>query len=509
LWIASVVSNIGGWMQAVGSAWLMTSLSSSPLMVTMVQFAGSLPIVLLSLPAGALADTGNRRVILLVSQLWMLIAAALMACLAIGRELTPGGLLSLTAVLSLGTALMGPAFQAVITEVVPESQMSSAVSLNSAGFNLARAAGPALGGLVLAKAGSGATFMLNAFSFLAVIVVLLKWRPRSRRKSVLPAERFVGAIRGGLRYVQYAPALRIVLCRTACFVFMGSALWALLPLVVRNEFRFGPSAYGVALGALGTGAVIGALAMPVLKEKLSPELIVSGSMAVFGVVTGLSAILRSYPFLLLALVAGGVAWLMLLSVLNVAVRTVVPGWIEARALATNLIAFQGATALGSLWWGFVSLLGLRQALLSAGIGMLLSLLLAIRYPLNTIAAVNTAPAPPWPAPPPVDPSQQETSPALITIRYEVEPSRSLEFRKVMHRLELSRRRYGAICWGLFADPARPGAYMEQFLVESWLEHRRQHERTVADDRALQEIIGDMQTSPDFPVVTHFIADEQR
>jgi MFS family permease len=239
LWIANVVSNVGGWMQTVGAAWLMTSLSSSPLMVTMVQSASSLPVVLLALPAGALADIADRRLILLVSQFWMLAAAAALTCLVFTGAVTPILLLALTSVLGLGTALMGPASQAVITELVPSSQLSSAVSLNSAGFNLARAVGPALGGIILAKTGAGFTFLLNSISFLAVILALYNWRPKTRT-SVLPAERFVGAIRGGLRYVRYAPALQSVLFRTGCFVFFGSALWALLPLVVRQQLALGP-----------------------------------------------------------------------------------------------------------------------------------------------------------------------------------------------------------------------------------------------------------------------------
>jgi len=509
LWIASLVSNIGGWMQSVGAAWLMTSLTSSALMVAMVQSAGSLPVVLLALPAGALADIADRRTILLISQFWMLTAAAALASLAFANSVTPLMLLALTCALGMGNALMGPAFQAVITEVVPSSQMSSAVSLNSAGFNLARAVGPAMGGLILAKAGAGFAFLLNAVSFLAVIVVLVKWKADSRR-SVLPAERFVGAVRGGLRYVRYAPALRAVLCRTAGFVIFGSALWALLPLVVRDELRLGPSAYGMTLGALGVGAVLGALVLPVLRRRYSREILVIGNTVVFALVIGSTVLLRSYPLLLVPLAAAGAAWMILLSVLNVAVRSVVPAWVEARVLAAYLIIFQGGTASGSVLWGEVTAkMGLRWALLCAGAGLFLTLLLVFRYPLSAIDTLNVAPAPTWAAPPLLDASLSAMSPALVTIHYEVDTSRTSDFRKAMHRMEGSRRRGGATCWGLFADPVRPGVYMEHFLVESWVEHLRQHDRTVADDSILEETIRRMQRGPDPPLVTHYIADERK
>jgi MFS family permease len=505
LWIANVVSNVGGWMQAVGAAWLMTSLSSSPLMVTMVQSASSLPVVLLALPAGALADIADRRLILLVSQFWMLAAAAALTCLVFTGTVTPILLLALTSVLGLGTALMGPASQAVITELVPSRQLSSAVSLNSAGFNLARAVGPAIGGIILAKTGAGFTFLLNSLSFLAVILALYNWRPKTRT-SVLPAERFVGAIRGGLRYVRYAPALQSVLFRTGCFVFFGSALWALLPLVVRQQLALGPAAYGMMLAALGAGALLGAMLLPRLRNRISLETLINSNIALFGMVTIASALLRSYPLLLVVLLSGGTAWIILLSMLNVSARRVVPGWVEARAIAAYLLVFQGGTALGSLLWGAVAAqIGLQSCLLSAGIGLLLNVLLVFRYPISVTAGVNVTPAPDWPEPPPLDYTHSASSPALVTIQYQVDADKSQDFTKAMYELEISRRRDGALYWGLFADPVRPGIYIEEFLVESWMEHLRQHERATADDRSLHETIRAMQDGPDLPRVKHFIA----
>lgn len=508
LWTANVVSNLGGWMQAVGAAWLMTSLTSSSLLVTMVQSASSLPVVLLALPAGALADIADRRLILLISQFWMMAIAVALTCFTFSGRMSPPLLLSLTAALALGTALMGPASQAVITELVPSPQLSSAVTLNSAGFNLARAVGPAVGGIILAKTGAGFTFALNAFSFLAVIVVLYRWRSK-KRQSVLPAERFIGAVRSGIRYVRYAPALQLVLLRTGMFILFGSAVWALLPLIVRNELKLGPSAYGILLGALGAGALLGTILLPRLRKRISLEVLVDSNIALFGAVTLATALLRTYSLLIFVLLLGGVAWITLLSLFNVSARSVVPGWIEARALAVYLLVFQGGTALGSLLWGAVAeKIGVQSSLLCAGAGLLLNLLLVFRYPLTRAVKIDVTSANLWPEPPTIDHKHSAESPTLVTVHYQIDSSRSEEFKIAMCQLKVSRKRNGALYWGLFEDPLSPGAYLEEFLVESWLEHLRQHEHVTADDWTLQQTIHAMQTIPDLPRVTHYLAEER-
>jgi MFS family permease len=474
----------------------------------MVQSASSLPIVLLALPAGALADIADRRLILLMSQVWMMTAASVLAGLTFAGAISPVVLLTVTAALALGTALMGPAFQAVITELVPSSQIGSAVALNSAGFNLARAVGPAVAGLILAKADASFAFALNAVSFLAVIAVLSRWRPQ-HRKSVLPAERFVGAIRAGIRYVRYAPALQSVLMRTAAFILFGSAIWALLPLVVLRQLKGGPSAYGILLGALGAGALFGTAILPGLRERISIEVLVGCNVALFGAITLVTAWTHSFALLIVVLFGGGIAWITLLSLFNVSARKVVPNWIEARALAVYLLTFQGGTALGSLLWGAVAeRIGVQRSLLCAGVGLLLTLLLAFHFSLTEVAAVNVTQANHWPDPPLLDHAGSRNLPTLVTVQYEVDPSRHQEFANLMYSLEIPRRRDGALYWALFADPLRPGAYLEEFLVESWVEHLRQHERVTADDWNLQNTIREMQTSPDLPRVAHYLADER-
>ena len=345
LWVATLVSNLGTWMQNVGAAWLMTSLTSSPLVISMVQAATTLPVFLLALPAGAFADILPRRGLLLSSQAWMLGAAACLSLVTFAHAISPVGLLAFTFALGIGSAMNGPAWQAVFSEIVPKPDLTAAVSLNAASFNLARAVGPALGGLIVAKAGAGATFLLNATSFLAVIFVLYRWKP-SPTKSVLPAERFVGAMRSGVRYLVHAPALKAVVVRTLAFTVFAGALWALLPVVVKTELRRGPSTFGILLGAMGLGAVVGTVLLPHLSGRISLDRIVACGTLLFAIVLFATAYLPFYTLELLVMVLGGLAWMVLLSSLSVATREVVPNWVQGRALSMYLLVFQGGTALG-------------------------------------------------------------------------------------------------------------------------------------------------------------------
>jgi MFS family permease len=306
LWVATVVSNIGTWMQNVGAAWLMTALTPSPVMVALVQAATSLPVFLVGLPAGALADVVDRRRLLLWTQGWMLAAAAALGALALAGVITPWVLLLLTFALGLGAALNAPAWQAIVPELVPHADLPAAVALNSVGFNIARAVGPALGGAIVALAGARAVFLLNAASFLGVIGVLYRGQ-RAAPVSRWPAEHVVGAIRAGLRYVRYAPTLRAVLVRGGIFILCGSALWALLPLVARNELGLNATGYGLLLGALGVGAIAGALLLPRIRRHVADDSLVVGATVVFAAVTMTLAYVHDMALLCTAMIAGGAA----------------------------------------------------------------------------------------------------------------------------------------------------------------------------------------------------------
>lgn len=494
-------------MQDMGAAWLMTSLTSSPVLIAMVQAAATLPMFLLAVPAGALADIIERRRLLLVSNIWALTAVSVLSYFTFVGRTSPGTLLALTFAIGLGEALEGPAFQAVVAELVPRSELAAAVSLNSAGYNLTRAVGPGIAGFVLARAGAGVNFLLNALSFTGVIVVLYRWR-EAPRKSVLPAERFTGAMRAGLRYVAYAPELQAVLIRTGAFVLSGSALWALLPVLVRELGR-GPSAYGILLGALGAGALIGAASLPLLKRWASLDALVGCATVLFGGVTLTSVLSANFALLVLIMLAGGVAWIVLISSLNVATRLVVPAWVQARCLAVYLLVFQGGMALGSFGWGALATkVGVRWALICASAGLFLSLVPAFRYSLRPGVALNMTPAGRWPAPEISPDPSSDATPVLVAVEYEVDPSDVDEFASEMRKMEDIRRRDGALQWGLFIDPAGPGRYLEEFLVESWLEHLRQHERFTVSDLRVQERIWALHKGPEPPRVTHYLAEER-
>lgn len=492
-------------MQDMGAAWLMTTLTSSPVLITLVQSATSVPVFLLAVPAGALADIIERRRILLISNAWELASVAALTYFTLAGHMSPVLLLALTFSVGLGEALEGPALQAVVTELAPPQELAAAVALNSAGYNLARAIGPALGGVILARAGAGSNFFLNSLTFLVVLVVLYRWHERSRR-SVLPAERFSGAMRAGLRYVAYAPLLRAVLVRTGGFILFGSALWALLPVLVRG-WGWGPSVYGLLLGALGAGALIGAAVLPFVKHRTSlDDLVISGTI-LFGAVTLATAFLPSLTLLAATMLAGGFAWMVLLSSLNVAARMVVPAWVQARCLAVYLLVFQGGMALGSVGWGVLAAnAGVRRALICAGAGLLLTVALALRYPLRAGAVLNLRPAGKWPEPEISPGPSSNATPVLVTVEYEIDPNRVDEFTSEMKKMEEIRRRDGAFQWGLFIDPAGAGKYLEEFLVETWVEHLRQHERFTVSDQRVQDRILALHRGPEPPRVTHYLAE---
>ena len=508
MWGAVLVSNIGGWMQNVGAAWLMTSLSSSPVLIAMVQAANTFPVFLLALPAGALADVVGSRKLLLADNLLSLISVSVLAALTLTGAVSPVSLLVLTFAVGAGSALGGPAFQSSVSELVPEAEIPSAVSLNSAGFNLARAVGPAVGGLIVARAGAGANFVLNALSFIGVLLVLFRWR-ESARKSVLPAERFVGAMRAGMRYVVHDPALRTVLVRTAVFIIPGSAIWALLPVLVRELGR-GPSVYGLLLGALGGGAIVGATLLDRLKRWASLNALAVRATILFGGGTAAAAGVRNLVLLVIAMVAGGFAWMVLLTSLNVATRMVVARWVQARALSVYLLVFQGGIAMGSLLWGCVAArVGVRASLATAGVALLAGVALAKRFSLAAGEALDLAPAEYWPRPPELSgAAPPQLKPALVAVEYEIDPARAEDFTAAMKELERIRRRDGALSWGLFCDPATDGKYREEFLVESWVEHLRQHERVTVSDQRIQERIWALHKGPGVPRVTHYVAEER-
>jgi MFS family permease len=504
LWIASVASNIGTWMQNVGAAWLMTSLAPSPTMVALVQAATSLPVFIVGLPAGAIADLVDRRRLLLATQAWMLLAAIALGVLTMMGAMTSGLLLALTFALGLGAAMNGPAWQAITPELVGASELKAAVTLNGVGYNVARAVGPALGGIVVAAFGSGAVFILNALSFLGVMIVLYGWR-REPHESKMPAEDVFGAMRAGARYVRHSAVVQAVLIRTCAFIFGGSALWALLPLVARDELGLDATGYGVILGSLGAGAVIGGVFLPRLERRLSTDVLLAGGVVLFAAATAGPAYTAHFALLCAVMVIGGVAWIALMSTFNVAAQVTVPEWVRARALAVYGIVAQGGVALGSAFWGVVAeRLSLTTTLLCAAAALVASLAIAARYRLRLEDEIDFSPSAHWPEPVLAQQPAPDAGPVLITVEYRIDARRAQEFAAAMHGLRSQRLRDGAYRWGLYNDSATPTRFIETFVVESWAEHLRQHSRVTVADKAAEDIARAFHVGATAPVISHLI-----
>src|SRR5213595_975028 len=421
-------------MHDTSAAWLMTGLAPSPLMVSLMQTATSLPFFLLALPAGALADIVDRRRLLLATQVWMLVAATALGVCTVLRLTGPWLLLSLTFGMGLGNALNAPAWQATTPDLVPRQELAGAVALGGISVNVARAIGPALGGLLVAALGPGWVFLLNAASFLGVVLVLARWQhevPRSR----LPPEDVPGAMRAGVRYVRHSAPFHAVLARTAAFVVPASALWALLPLFARRGLGLSATGYGLLLGCLGAGAIAGAAILPRVRERLtSDRLVLAGAAVVAGG----------------GLFVGGMAWMGAMSTLNVAAQNAVPAWVRARALAVGLLAVQGSMAVGSLLWGVVATHSDIPTALVAGAALLLvGAVASRRFVLHGLSNLDLRPDPRWSLPETACQLDGDEGPVLVTLEYDVDPDRAEEFLRAVRRLEPVRRRDGAIRWSVY------------------------------------------------------------
>lgn len=505
LWIASIASNVGTWVQGVGAAWAMTSLAPSPLMVALVDVFAGLPVFLLSIPAGVLADVADRRRVILFTQTWMLAAASALALFSFTGLLTADRLLLFVFLLALGTALNGPAWQAIVPELVPRGDVSSAVALNSVGFNIARSVGPAIGGLIVASAGPTPAFLLNAASYLGVIAVIFSWK-REKPVSPLPAESYLGAALAGLRYVRHSEPFRAVLIRLALFIAGGSAFWALLPLVARKELGMGASGYGALLSTVGIGAVLGVVVVPRARRRLSADAMAAVATVVFAAGLFALAFVRNKYLLFPVLLLSGLAWLTALTGFNVAAQTALPDWVRARGLSVYLLALFGASSAGAMIFGGMgNAFGLPSALSVAAAAMLLGMAGMRRFRLGSAEGLDLRPSMHWPAHEVAGEPETGGGPVLVTVEYRIDPDARREFLDLMTRLRNSRLRDGAIKWELYEELADPGLFREEFIVGSWGEHLQQHHRVTMEDRGVQEAILRIHSGPSLPTTRHFIA----
>jgi MFS family permease len=483
LLIADVVSDIGTFMQSVGAAWLMVSLNAGPVYVALTQTASALPFFILALPAGAIGDIVDRRKVILFTESWMVGVAIVLAAMTIAGTISPVLLLILTFALSAGDAFETPTWRAVLPELVQKEDLPAASALNGIEFNFARAVGPALAGLVIAFAGIGAAFVLNALSFLGVILVVARWR-RIAVKRATPPETVTGATVAAIRYVRYSPAVRIVLLRAGTAMFFASALLALLPSIA-HRISGSPIGYGVLLGCFGFGAVLGALAMQRARSRWSADAIVSAGIGLFGLATIAAGASRALPPLGAVMLIGGASWISFISLFNVQVLNQTPDWVRARVLAVSMLVFQGGVAAGSAAWGAAAArIGLGRALLWAGIGTILSTLLGLFLRLPDVS-IDLTPWNHWRLPS-IGDADAGAGPILVTVEYHVDPGRVSDFIETMRQYGRVRRRDGASRWGICRDLEVSHRYIETFVVSSWSEHLRQHDRLTRADSQLEE-----------------------
>lgn len=503
-------------MQDTAGAWLMTSLTRSPLLIALMQTAASLPAVGLAFPAGAAADIFDRRRLLIFWQTWMLASVALLSALTLMGIVSPATLLGLTFLLNVGSALNNPAWQAIVPELAPRLELPDAIAINSAGFNLARAAGPALGGLIVAAfataaRGAGFVFSLNSLSFVAVIAVLLAWHRTPPFKSALPSERILGSLRSGARYLRHSPPLQAVFVRAFVFTTFASAVWALLAVVAREHLKQGAMGYGVLNGCLGAGAVLGATFLPRLRRKLSADAMTLGASLVFVCSLAALGLSRSTLLLVFFLIAAGFAWTSTTSTFNVAVQLSVPGWVQARALGAYQMVFWAGMSFGSSLWGFVAEhVSTTDSLLAASAGMLVTLPFVLRFHLLRGTPPDLSPYQlNRPGPQVAIEPNPEDGPVLVSVEYRIRDEDYAAFVHAVHQLRTVRMRDGAIRWGVFRDTAVPDRIVENFVVESWLEFLRERERMTKSDRAILDHARSFHRGEGLPAASFMIYARER
>jgi MFS family permease len=504
LWVATVVGNTGTFVRDVVSSWLVTDLSSAPAAVAMIQAASTLPIFLLAIPAGVLADILDRRKFLLVIQLILASASICLLAFSASGMHSITSLVAFTFVGGIGAALMAPTWQAIVPELVDLKDVRNAIALNSLGINISRAIGPAVGGAALAYFGAAVTYGIDVITYVFVIAALIWWKRNPDANDELP-EHFVGAFRAGLRYARASRELHVVLLRAAVFFAFSSAVWALLPLVARTLLQGNAGFYGILLGAVGAGAILGALLMPHLRARLDADgLMLIAAVLSSAVMAALTLVPLQWAAILVLLVMGS-AWITALTTLNGAAQMVLPNWVRGRALALYLTVFNGAMTAGSLVWGAVAeFAGIERTLLIAAGGVLLVGIVFYRLKIPN-GSSDLLPSNHWPEPLTSQPVEHDRGPVLVTVEYRIDLASRKDFLAALKRLSNERRRDGAYAWGATEDVSDPKIILEWFMVESWAEHLRQHRRVSHAAADIQlEALG-FHRGEAGPLVRHFLA----
>ncbi len=509
LWLATFAANIAMWMNDVTAAWVMTSLSTSPVMVALVQTASTLPVFLLGLPSGAMADIVDRRRYFAATQLWVALTALTLAALALTDSLTAPVLLALTFANGIGLAMRWPVFSAIVPEVVPREHLGEAMALNGISMNLSRVVGPVVAGAILAAVGSGAVFVLNTVLAVLAFATILHWRSEPRT-STLPGERFVGAMRVGWQHVMQSPRMRVVLVRIFLFFLQSSALLALLPLIARNVHGAGPATYTAMLACIGGGAVVAAMYFPRWRKRFDrDQFVVIGTM-VHALMSVVVVFAPNVWVALPAIVVLGMAWISTANSLTLAAQVALPNWVRARGMAIYQMGLMGGAAAGSLLWGQVAgLYSVRVAVAAAAVVGPLLWLATRRLSVEGGTDPDFSPAVLGSVPQVAIDVDPDEGPVMVTVEYQIDPADAAAFAAVMRETRRARLRQGALSWGLFKDTSAPGRYIEYFVDESWVEHERRLERFSAADAGLRERRGAFHKGSGAPVVNRYVAEALR
>ncbi|MBN9221201.1 MAG: MFS transporter [Mesorhizobium sp.] len=504
VWAASLVSNFGGLIQGVGAAWMMTTIATSPYQVALVQASTTLPIMLFALVAGAIADSFDRRKVMLVAQTFMLVVSVLLTVFTYYNLLTPWTLLAFTFLIDSGTALNSPSWQASVGDMVPRNKVPAAVALNSMGFNLTRSVGPAIGGIIVAAAGAAAAFAANAVSYIGLIVVMARWKPNIPA-STLPRESLGAAMGAGLRYVAMSPNIGKVLVRGAAFGFSAGAVLALLPLVARDVVKGDALTYGIMLGSFGIGAVGGALISVRLRQLLSSETMVRCAFAGFALCAFNAAISHEAWQTSLGLLVGGACWVIALSHFNVTVQMATPRWVVGRVLSVYQTATFGGIALGSWIWGVVAdAHGAETALIAAAIAMLAGGAIGLVLPLPQQQVLNLDPLNRFKEPHLALDLKPRSGPIAIMIEYIIRHEDEAEFLATMAERGRIRRRDGARNWTLARDLENPMIWIEHYHTPTWLEYVRHNGRITHADAMVGERLRALHSGEEPPRVRRVI-----
>jgi MFS family permease len=506
LWIATVVSNVGVWMQNAAAGWLMTGLTTDPFVVSLVQVATSLPIFFLALPAGALADIVDRRRLLIAMQIAVTILVAAFGALVSAGRVTPNILLDFLFLAASAAAIVMPTWQSIVPQLVEPADLQPAVAMNSVGVNISRAIGPALAGLVIAAWGLASPYWVNAATTVGVIAALIWLRPAiDDDAGRLPPEHFYRAIAAGLRHARFNAPLRATLLRAVGFFLFGSAYWAMLPLLARKQIVGGPELYGLLLGTIGVGAVAAAFFLPMLKRRLGPDRTFAAGSFGTGLALLLFGLARQPAIALVASLIAGMSWISVLATLNVSAQVSLPGWVRGRGLSVFVAVMFASLTVGSAVWGKAAGgIGLPAAHFVAAAGVCLSVPLLWRWKLHTGARLDLTPSMHWPQPLPFQEIDSDRGPVLVTVEYHVSSTDRSAFLTALAKLAGERRRDGAFEWGVYEDIAEQGRFVETFMLDSWVDHLRQHRRVSNTDKELQHIVHAFNVGEP-PKVTHLLA----